>query len=121
MYVREAPGLDFSGYLKHYKMYSRYLHKWLPQGNRQYSSSVATTWSLSFNIVRETDAQVARLLRLLSFLNPDGILIDFLVAAVDAVDAKVRQIISNPFRRVQALLQLARFSLIKFDKFQVLL
>ena len=42
--------------------------------------SVATTWRLSFEQVQHTNVNAAQLLRLLSFLNPDVILTDFLEA-----------------------------------------
>lgn len=46
------------------------------------------TWSMLFNIVRAMDARVIRLLQILSLLNPGGILIGFLVAGADGVDAE---------------------------------
>jgi hypothetical protein len=49
-YVREAAG-DFATFLEHYTKIRPQLYKWVPQGSRQYSFSLATTWSMSFNII----------------------------------------------------------------------
>ena len=76
-YVREVAG-DFATFLDDYNKNHKDVHQWIPQGNRSYPHSVATTWSMSFNIVRNNHPQAAELLRLLSFLNPDGILNRFL-------------------------------------------
>ena len=114
-YVKEAAG-DLATFLEHYDKSRKDLHKWVPKGNRQYPFSVATTWSMSFNIVRETDAQAAKLFQLLSFLNPDGILIDFLVSSVNVLGNGLRQVVSNPIRLAEALIGLEKFSLIKWDR-----
>jgi hypothetical protein len=93
-YVREVAG-DFMTFLKDYDENRKDLHNWVPQGIRPYPYSVATTWSMSFNIVRNTNAQAAELFRLLSFLNPDGILIDFLQSGTGALENGLRQVVSN--------------------------
>jgi len=77
-FVREVTG-SFVEFLKTYEKNHRDIHRWLPQGNRQYPASVATTWSLSFLAVTSEETQAGKLLQLFSCLNPDGILLDFLV------------------------------------------
>ena len=72
---------------------------------------------MSFNIVRNTHAQAAELLRLLSFLNPDGILIDFLQSGIEALDNDLRQVVSNRVGLAKALIELEKFSLLKWDRF----
>ena len=115
-YVREVAG-DFVAFLKDYDENRKDLHKWVPQGIRPYPYSVATTWSMSFNIVRNTNAQAAELFRLLSFLNPDGILIEFLQSGTGALENSLRQVVSNRINMAKALIELEKFSLLKWDRF----
>jgi hypothetical protein len=66
-YVREVAG-DFATYLKHYHRIRSQLYKWVPKGSRQCSFLIPTTWSMSFNVVRESDPQAAKLFQLLSVI-----------------------------------------------------
>src|SRR5208282_2765431 len=95
---------------------SKELHKWVPKGNRQYPHSVATTWFLSFNIVRENHPQAAELFQLLSFLNPDGIVIDFLRDGAEVLQDDLRQVVSNQIDMSKALIELEKFSLLKWNR-----
>ena len=114
-YVREVAG-DFVTFLDDYNKNHKDVHKWIPQGIRSYPHSVATTWSMSFNIVRNNNSQAAELLQLLSFLNPDGILIEFLQSGVEALPDGLRQIVSNRIDMSKALIELERFSLLKWNR-----
>ena len=137
-YVREVAG-DFTTFLEHYHESQRDVYEWIPQGNRPYPYSVATTWSMSFETVRKSCPQAAELLRLLSFLNPDSILIDFLKCGVhairnglrqlvsnlikgflkrgvNAIPNDLRQLVSNKREMPKALIQLEKFSLIKWNR-----
>ena len=71
---------------------------------------------MSFNIVRNNYPQAAELLQLLSFLNPDGILIDFLQDGVEALQDNLRQVVSNQIDLSKALIELENFSLIKWNR-----
>lgn len=44
-----------------------------PQGIRDYEDSVATTWSLSYRQIERTNSDASTLLRLMAYLDPDGI------------------------------------------------
>ena len=114
-YLREAAG-DFTTFLEDYHNSRPELHKWVPTGNRQYSFSVATTWSMSFNLVRKSDPQAAKLFQLLAFLNPDCIRIDFLASGAQVLDSDLQNIVSNPIDRAKALIQLEKFSLLKWNR-----
>jgi tetratricopeptide (TPR) repeat protein len=109
---------DYALFLESYEKNRKELHKWVPRGNRQYKYSVATTWFLSFNLIRETYPNIAKLFRILSFLNPDGIRIDFLVASAKALEMDLRDIIENDVYRSNVLLELEKFSLIKWNRAQ---
>ena len=114
-YVRELAG-DFTTYLDHYNKNHRNVHQWIPQGNRAYPHSVATTWFMSFNIVRSIHPQAAELFQLFSFLNPDGILIDFLQDGAEALPDAMHQLVSNPMDMSKAFIELEKFSLLKWNR-----
>ena len=114
-YVREVTG-DFVTFLKDYDENRKDLHRWIPQGIRPYPHSVATTWSMSFNIVRRSHTQAAELFRLLSFLNPDGIVIGFLQSGAEVLENDLRQVVSNRIDMAKALIELEKFSLLKWDR-----
>ena len=67
-------------------------------------------------MVKNNNAQAAQLLQQLSFLNPDGILIEFLVAGVDGLENDLRKVISVPNEIAKALLELETFFLIRWDR-----
>ena len=114
-YVREAAG-DLATFLDDYDKSSKDLHEWVPKGNRQYPHSVATTWFLSFNIIRKSHPQAAELFQLLSFLNPDGIIIDFLRDGAEVLQDDLRQVVSNRIDMSKALIELEKFSLLKWNR-----
>ena len=111
-YVREVTA-DFSAFLEEYERNHKKLHMWVPAGNRQYPNSIATTWSMSFSLLQKYPV---KLLRLFSFLNPDGILIAFLVSGAEALEDDLRHIIVDQSEMATALLELEKFSLIKWDR-----
>src|SRR5438477_3135742 len=114
-YVREVAG-DFTAFLDDYKKNHKDIHHWVAQGNRSYPHSVATTWSMSFNIVRINHPQAAELFQLLSYLNPDGILIDFLQDGAEALGDNLHQLLSNRSDMSKALIELEKFSLLKWNR-----
>ena len=91
------------------------LQKWVPNGNRTYQYSVATTWQVSFNHIKG-DPQyplAAQLLQLFAFLNPDSILLEFLQLGAESLDHDLRDLINNEIDLEAVLNVLERFSLIK--------
>jgi tetratricopeptide (TPR) repeat protein len=91
------------------------LQKWVPEGNRTYQYSVATTWQVSFNHIKSNSRYplAARLLQLFAFLNPDSILVEFLQAGAESLDHDLRDLINNEIDLDATLNFLERFSLIK--------
>jgi len=111
-YIREASH-DIFKFLSSYRKDRKVHHSRLSKGNRRfYSGSVSTTWHLSFQQIGKNNKDASKLLRLLSFLNPDGILTDFLVAGKEGLDAERREIVSDERRFNEAMAELERFSLI---------
>lgn len=111
-YVREVTA-NFSAFLEEYEQNHKRLHMWVPSGNRQYPNSIATTWSMSLSLLPNDPVN---LLRFFSFLNPNGILIAFLVSGADALEEDLRHIIFDRIKMATALLELEKFSLIKWDR-----
>jgi hypothetical protein len=68
---------------------------------------------MSFMAISSNDPTAVELLRLLSFLNPDGILIRFLRSGADGIQGNLRQIISHHIKLQKAFCELERFSLVK--------
>ena len=114
-YIKEVTK-SFGSFLEQYHTHRSDLHRWIPQGLRPYSYSVATTWSMSFEVVRTRNPQGAELFQLLSFLNPDGVRIDFLQSGLAALQNDVRQVLSNQIDMAKALIELEKFSLLKWDR-----
>lgn len=111
-YIREA-SKDIFKFLPSYRQNRKIHHARISRGNRNYySKSVATTWFLSFQSIEESNSDASKLLQLLAFLNPDGILLEFLEVGVDGMDDELREIVGNRDRLFEALGELQRFSLI---------
>src|SRR5579859_5558315 len=91
------------------------LYKWVPDGNRSYQYTIATTWQMSFDLIKGDleYPEAAKLLQLLAFLNPDVILIDFLEAGSDGLDQCLQELIRDEIELDIALRLLQRFSLVK--------
>jgi hypothetical protein len=114
-YVSAVTG-NFKVFLDHYRSRRADLHRWVDDGNRQYSHSIATTWCMSFDFLKNTEPKTARLLQLLSFLNPDGMLIEFIMSGKDALDIELRGIFDDNLKFAKTLLSLERLSLIKWSR-----
>jgi hypothetical protein len=110
-YVREASH-DLFQFLPSYRNDRKFYHSRTPKGNRTYPKSLANTWHLSFQKVQQNSHEVAELLKLLAFLNPDGILIDFLERGKEGLTAELRALIADLKKLYDALAELTRFSLI---------
>ena len=111
-YIREA-SRDLFKFLPSYRKDRKIHHARLSKGNRSYySGSVSTTWHLSFEKIEQNNSDASKLLLLLSFLNPDGILTDFLETGKEGLSAELAEIVSQDVRLNEALAELERFSLI---------
>jgi tetratricopeptide (TPR) repeat protein len=113
-YIRDIAG-GLSEYSKRYKSNREKLHRWVPEGNRPYTDSVATAWSLSFDLIQK-DQNATFLLHLFSGLNPDKILIEFLIAGIKTLRNKSGNGITDEHDLSIALLELEKYSIIKWDR-----
>ena len=84
-----------------------------PRGDWPYPFVVATTWSMSFEIVKDRNPDAAQLLNLFAFLNPDKILVEFLEAGRDGLPEPLKTMIADMFEFSKALGELEQYSLIR--------
>jgi tetratricopeptide (TPR) repeat protein len=114
-YIKQISG-SFASYIKHYAGNRSRVNAWFPKGPRPYSHSVATTWIMSFNEIRKNNPSYAHLFRLLAFLNPDCILLEFLKSGTLGMDDELGRLISDESWFGEALLSFESFSLVKWDR-----
>src|SRR5260370_2051689 len=111
-YIEET-GCSLSDYLQ---LYQTHRHALLARRGRQatgYPASVATTWSLSFEQVEQTNPAAAELLRLWAFLAPDHIPEELLTQGAPSWPPALQQAVADRFRFNQMLETLLGFSLVK--------
>ena len=86
-----------------------------PAGNDTYSNSLAATFLLSFNKLKEmeTGLRATKMLQLLSFLNPDGILIEVLRTGSEQPVHPFGALISDDLMFYETVETLAQFSLVR--------
>src|SRR2546423_2814166 len=75
--------------------------------------SVATTWSLSFALVKKRSAAAADLLRVCDFLHPDAIPEEIITEGATALGPNLQAVASNPLSLNQAIGVLLSYSLLK--------
>src|SRR5579859_2878348 len=85
----------------------------VPKQNYAYSRAVAATFLLSFDAVKKINPNAAELLTLFAFLNPDGILIDFLQAGRNGLGEPLKTLVGDSFGFGAALADLGQYSLIR--------
>src|SRR5277367_5258087 len=97
----------------YHKSRLRFLERELSE-NHPYPVSVAAMFLLSLNKLNNINhgAQAIALLRLLAFLNPDGVLIDFLRSGSRGLDDTLREIIDDEFVFHDILAVLQRYALV---------
>jgi tetratricopeptide (TPR) repeat protein len=117
-YIREQLNHDISQFMAIYARHRKQFLSKIPGGNWDYQPEnqyrvVATTWRLCFTAVESRSKDTADLLRLFAFMNPDGILVEFLKAGTRKLPAVLRELIKNSFAFNDALRDLQMFSLIQ--------
>jgi tetratricopeptide (TPR) repeat protein len=87
------------------------------RGDYRYKQTISKTFSLSFKMVANDYPPARELLQLLSFLNPDGVLVDFLTIGAPTLKShpSLYQAMADRSQVVRAISVLERFSLVKFD------
>lgn len=89
-----------------------------------YPNSVAITFRLSFDKVASDQVYgsgASQLLKLFAFLNPDGILINFLLAGSPGLSNEIRKVVDQSFIFRESLALLRKFSLVGLSKKRIAL
>src|SRR5437762_1217934 len=92
-YIRVAQNIQ--EYLVVYEQNRKQLLTWRPEGNYPYHYTVGTMWRTSLIKSTSTCPDSILLIRLLVFLNPDEILVEFLRAGSSGLLAKLQSIVSD--------------------------
>lgn len=111
-YIEET-GCSVRDYLQ---LYQQHRHWLLARRGRQvtgYPESVATTWSLSFERVKDANPAAAQFLSLCAFLAPDSIPEELLMEGVACWPDQLQQAVADPFTFNRLLETLLAFSLVK--------
>jgi tetratricopeptide (TPR) repeat protein/transcriptional regulator with XRE-family HTH domain len=110
-YIEET-GCRVQDYLQ---LYQQRRHALLARrgGHRAYPESVATTWSLSFERVEQTNPAAAELLHLCAYLSPDHIPEELLTTGAPYWPAALQHAVADLFTLNQVVAVLLQFSLVK--------
>jgi tetratricopeptide (TPR) repeat protein/nucleoside phosphorylase len=111
-YIEET-GCSFGGYLEVYQDYRKELLTRRGRQATKYPSSVATTWSLSFQKVQQANPAAAELLHLCAFLAPDRIPEELIKDAAVHWPSLLKQAATDSFAFNQMIEELLKFSLVK--------
>src|SRR5439155_25498770 len=118
-FLREASRNIFD-YLDIYRENRKEHHSRKSKANKTYyKETIDTTWRISFQQIEKNNIDASKLLNLLAFLNPDGVLTDFLVAGKEGLDPELQNIMKIN-RLYEALGELERFSLIRRQPYDTL-
>lgn len=106
--------LSVHGVAEFLAIYRKSRLQFLERGLSENQSSVAATFLLSIDKVSKArkGPQAVALLRLLAFLNPDGVLIDFLRSGRSGLDDSLREIIDDELVFQSSLELLHRYAVI---------
>ncbi len=111
-YIREI-GCSPSEYLALYQTrHTQLLRKRGPAGE-DHPDTVATTWSLSFEKVRQENPAAAELLRFCAFLYPDAIPEELITAGTPFLSKALRAVARDSFQLNRSIRVLLRFSLVQ--------
>lgn len=111
-YIREVSN-DLYQFLSSYQRNRHRHHGRISKATLGYSESVSTTWRVSFERLERNNSDAIKLMKLLAFLNPDGILVDFLEAGKNGLSPELQEILSDRYRFYEALSELESFSIIR--------
>ena len=88
-----------------------------PSPATDYQETVATTWELSFNKVKEESPAGADLLNLCAFLAPENIPLELIAGGAEYLPGRLAAAAANPLKLDKAVAALRRYSLVeKADK-----
>jgi len=108
----EAKGRTLSDYLNMFNVYkSELLDRAAP--STDYPDTVATTWNIAFDEVKQISSPVADLLNLCAFLAPDDIPVELLSSGVQYLPQSLAAVATDPLAFDDAVDPLRRYSLVE--------
>lgn len=113
-YIEET-GCSLSDYLKFYKTRSNRLLRTRGKDSAGHPEPVATTWSLSFEKVKQANPAAAELLQLCAFLHPDAIPEKMIVDGAAELSPTLQATVEDELDLNDAIRELLRYSLVKRD------
>lgn len=113
-YIEET-GCSLSEYLALYTRHRLALLRRESSTGSEYPHTVASTWTLSFSQIEQTNPVAADLLRVCAFLHPDAIPENILTAEATALGPFLQQVATEPLLLNEVIQLLRRYSLIKRD------
>jgi tetratricopeptide (TPR) repeat protein/transcriptional regulator with XRE-family HTH domain len=111
-YIEETD-CDFATYLDLYQHHRHHLLARRGVLSSHYPYSVTTTWSLSFQHLKQRNPAAIHLLRLCAFLAPDHIPEELFTQGATHWPPQLQQAVADPFAFNQMLQDLLAFSLVK--------
>jgi len=111
-FIRESLK-DIFKFLAIYSANRKKMHALRPRQNWAYEYVVSTTWLLSFEVVKNQNPNAVQLLKLLAFLNPDEILVEFLEVGKGGLPEPFNTLVGDALELYTALGDLEQFSLIR--------
>jgi tetratricopeptide (TPR) repeat protein/transcriptional regulator with XRE-family HTH domain len=114
-YIREA-AYTLARYQEEYRVRRSELLRWRTKQKRtytDYSESVATTWSLSFQRIKDQFPASIELLRFCAFLSPDTIAENIILSGATVLGSFLQPLASNTELLNQTLAPLLNYSLIR--------
>ena len=81
----------------------------------EYPDTVAKTWDISFQKVKEEDASAAELLRLCAFFAPDDIPVKMIVEGAEELPKSLAAIVTDPLRLNDSFAVLRKYSLVEVE------
>jgi tetratricopeptide (TPR) repeat protein len=113
-YIEET-GCSFSTYLDLYHTRRAALLQRRGGFASDHPEPVATTWSLSFEKIKQANPAAAELLQLCAFLHPDAIPEDLLITGASVLGATLQPMLEDALALNDALGNLLRYSLVRRD------
>ena len=111
-YIKENPS-TLAEYLETYKRKQTDLLQRRGRFWIDHPASVATTWSLNFEQVKQNNPLAADVMRVCAFLAPDDIPEDLFVRGVDKLGSLLRTLTNDPTLLREAVGELSSFSLMR--------
>ncbi|HEU5375790.1 MAG TPA: tetratricopeptide repeat protein [Ktedonobacteraceae bacterium] len=111
-YIKETP-CSLPDYLTHYQTHRSDILRVRGNADQDYPASVATTWSLSFEKIRQAHPAALELLNFCAFLAPDAIPEELLTTGFAHLGEILAPMVAHPLQFDQICQEVLRFSLLQ--------